>query len=292
MTINKNIELERIGKLTSPLRWAGGKRFVAREIKTFLKNSDSNDTLIEVFGGSLSLTFAIKPKQSVVNDILTPLINMFSRIKSGEIDNVADFIDISNSQENFLINRGAFNTINRGENPSSVNEAALFYFLNRTCFNGLCRFSKKTGYNVGWGKLKSPSILESFSDHKSALVNTTIHNKPFEDFHCEDKGLVILDPPYHDVFNDYSSSGFKIEDQQHLCDIYKSTTNPLIAFNSNHPDILKMYKDNGYDVFTYDAPRKISCNGARENAIEMFAVKNIDRELVMKIMSTKNIKRS
>lgn len=284
------IILESISDTTSPLRWAGGKRFIASEIKTILKHTDSDDTLIEVFGGSLALTFAIQPRKSIVNDLLTPLTNMFERIKNGELLSAKDIIDATNSKENFLKNRSQFNSINRGETPNTLKEAALFYFLNRTCYNGLCRFSCKTGFNVGWGKLKKPLILESFEEHRNALCRTTINNESYKDFKVSTKGLIILDPPYFGVFTGYAGNGFTLDDQQLLSDMYKSVENPVIAFNSDDPEILKIYQDNGYDVYTYDAPRKISCDGNRQNVREMMAVRNISPSLIKTIMKEKMIK--
>ncbi|MGR5365874.1 DNA adenine methylase [Photobacterium damselae] len=283
------ITLEPISATTSPLRWAGSKRFIASEIKTIMKYTN-NDTLIEVFGGSLALTIAIQPRKSIVNDILSPLTNLFERIKCGELKSISELIDTTNTNENFLTNRQLFNDINRSDINSTVEEAALFYFLNRTCYNGLCRFSLKTGFNVGWGKLKKPLLLDNFEEIMCALKNTEIHNKSYVDFSTSLKGFVVLDPPYFGVFTDYSAYKFTESDQQRLSDLYKDSSNPVMAFNSDHNVILNIYKENGYDVYTFDAPRSISCNGNRDSVREMLAVKNIDHNLIMTVFKDKNIK--
>ena len=276
--------------LTSPLRWAGGKRFIAPAIRLILQNTDTDDTLIEVFAGSLALSFALQPSKIIANDILTPLINFLERIKNGELIDAGEAINIENSQSNFIANRTAFNDINRGVNPTTVTEAALFYYLNRTCFNGLCRFSKKTGFNVGWGKLKKPVLIRDFTKHKEVLKNAEIYNLPFSDFNYHGKGLRIIDPPYYGNFTGYTGGGFDLNHQIQLAEMYSHSSFPLIAFNSSHPTILKLYKELGYDVFLYEAPRKISRNGDRKPAIEMFATKNISKTLVLRSLESFKIK--
>ena len=280
-TLNKS----EISQIKSPLRWAGGKRFIAQPIQDVLKNTDSNDTLIEVFAGSLSLSFAIKPKRIIANDILLPLINFFKMIKSGEVSNINDHINTENTFNNYIVNRDEFNLINRSGTPSSPTAASLFYYLNRTCFNGLCRFSKKSGFNVGWGKLKNPTLVSDFSAHREVLESAEIHNLSFSDFICTEKGLYIIDPPYHGNFTGYSKDGFTLVQQMHLAAMYADNNNPIIAFNSSHSDIINIYMECGYDVYTYTAPRKISCDGNRVPAIEMIATRNIDERLMLSLFS-------
>jgi DNA adenine methylase len=52
-------------------------------------------------------------------------------------------------------------------------QAALFIFLNRTCFNGLYRVNKNNGYNVPMGSYKKPTIC----DDKNILAVSNVLQK-------------------------------------------------------------------------------------------------------------------
>jgi DNA adenine methylase len=61
-------------------------------------------------------------------------------------------------------------------------QAALFIFLNRTCFNGLYRVNRKNEYNVPMGGYKKPTICdkENILAVSEALQNVEILCGDFE----------------------------------------------------------------------------------------------------------------
>ena len=49
----------------------------------------------------------------------------------------------------------------------------------------------------------------------------------------------------------------------------------MIASNQATPRILELYRANGFEIATLPAPRRISCNGNRDDALEMLAMKGL-----------------
>ena len=119
------------------------------------------------------------------------------------------------SQESFFYwQRKQYNAL---EDKSSVDASALFLFLNKTCFRGLYRESKGTGFNVSFGNYKKPTIVD-----EDNLLNVSILIQDVK-FMCESfqtalnsatpGDFLYLDPPYVEVqggksFVNYNADGF------------------------------------------------------------------------------------
>lgn len=52
------------------------------------------------------------------------------------------------------------------KDPSSKKLAELFYYLNRTGYNGLCRFNNQGEFNVPFGKYKVINYKKDFLVYK------------------------------------------------------------------------------------------------------------------------------
>jgi DNA adenine methylase len=141
-------------KIAKPfLKWAGGKTQLINDIEKALpKNlTQTNFTYVEPFVGSGAMLFWIlnnfpSLKKAVINDINEDLVNTYKTIASNPKELLSilqilqnEFYSLERNEENkklyYYQKRELYNT--RKEEQSG--QAALFIFLNRTCFNGLYR---------------------------------------------------------------------------------------------------------------------------------------------------------
>lgn len=84
-------------------------------------------------------------------------------------------------------------------------QAALFFFLNRTCFNGLYRTNQKGEYNVPFGKIARPKRLttEKANEINTALSDAWMRTGSYETALPTPGSLLYLDPPYPETFTAY-----------------------------------------------------------------------------------------
>ena len=63
---------------------------------------------------------------------------------------------IEKKGDQFYILREKFNSLK----SSDINKSALFIYLNKHAFNGLCRYNSKGLFNVPFGRYKNPECPE------------------------------------------------------------------------------------------------------------------------------------
>ncbi len=265
------------------LKWAGGKSFLAPAIREIYLELGLSE-VCEPFCGAGSVFLHIQAEKNTLSDNNAHLINLYNQIKHCGLD--ID-IDTSNTRENFLAIRAAFNE--HVLNGTHLNNfcAQAFYYMNRTCFRGLCRFAKiKRNFNVGWGSYKKPIIKNSLKSYQDFFSNCTFLSGDFSLAlsHVSKATLVFADPPYFNTFTGYTPDGFSLEDQTRLAELLGSTDAPIIATNSFNKEIIEIYQANGFSTFRYKAPRRISSDGNRDPEDEMIAIKNVPEAMFRRAM--------
>jgi DNA adenine methylase len=148
--------------------------------------------------------------------------------------------------------------------------------LNRTAYNGLCRFNRRGEFNVPFGKYSDVRYRRDFSGYKPALINWEFTNTSFDRVAFEPDDFVYADPPYDVEFTQYSKEGFGWNDQVHTAEMLANHEGPVILSNQATRRILNLYRDLGYRLLKLDAPRRISCTGDRSVAKEVLALRNLD----------------
>lgn len=262
-------------KLGPPLKWAGGKRWLLPVIRHIF-DYQKPKRLVEPFAGGLAVSLGLRPQDALLNDINPHAINFYKWVQEGlEIS-----LRMQNDRAYYENARSRFNAcIRRGAHDSAL-AAGLFYYLNRTGFNGLCRFNSSGFFNVPFGRYSSIGYRNNFGDYRDLLRRWKFMCGDFELLKLKAGDFIYADPPYDVEFTRYSSEDFRWHDQERLVTWLRAHEGPVLASNQATPRILKLYKKHGFTVLSLPAPRMISCNGNRTPALEMLAARNIDRNLL------------
>ncbi|CDH05343.1 DNA adenine methylase [Xenorhabdus bovienii str. oregonense] len=222
------------------LKWAGGKYPLVDDIRRHLPEGER---LIEPFVGAGSVFLNTDYDSYILSDINSDLINLYDTVKSRpeEFINHARplFSQEFNTAEDFYRLREEFN---KSQEP--LYRSLLFLYLNRHCYNGLCRYNSRGEFNVPFGRYKKPYFPEDelywFAEkaQKASFVcqhyQITLDNAP--------QGSVIYcDPPYAPLsatanFTAYHTNSFNLLDQENLARMayHLSSQQSIPVLISNH----------------------------------------------------------
>jgi DNA adenine methylase len=257
-------------KLPPPLKWAGGKRWQLPFLTKYWER-ESHRRLVEPFCGGLAVTLGLKPDQALLNDINTHLINFYRWIQRGLITS----LEMANDQKHFYSYRDRFNELLKRGGESSKEAAVLFYYLNRTSYNGLCRFNRSGEFNVPFGSFKTITYRQDFRNYKPVISKWMFTNLSFLEVSLAPEDFVYADPPYDVEFTQYSKGGFAWEDQVKTAEWLAKHPGPVVLSNQATKRIRNLYKQLGYKLVYLKAPRRISCTGDRTPAAEVLALRNL-----------------
>ena len=234
------------------IKWVGGKKRLLSEL---LKRVPSEfGQYIEPFAGGAALFHELSPAKAILSDFNSDLINTYDAVAwnvEGVIRRLAHH-QRKHSEEHFYQMRTRWNA--RLAKDKSMDRAALFIYLNKTCFNGLWRVNRKGEYNVPMGRYSSPTVCDKDSLRSAsprlrrAKLLAGDFRKALESTQKGD--FVYLDPPYQPAsktsnFTGYTESGFGESEQEILAksafDLAQSGAKILLS-NSDTPLIRKLYK--------------------------------------------------
>jgi DNA adenine methylase len=257
--------------LRPPLKWAGGKRWLVRHLLPYWPNL-SQRRLVEPFCGGLAVTLGLRPERAVLNDRNPHLINFYSCLKGAlEIE-----MPMENEEALFYAHRRRFNYLLNNGGTESEESAALFYYLNRTGFNGLCRFNQSGEFNVPFGAYKRINYVRDFRPYQQVFENWEFTSGDFQSVPLEPDDFVYADPPYDVEFTQYSKEAFGWEEQVRAAEWLAQHKGPCILSNQATERIVTLYQKLGFSLRFLDAPRRISCTGDRTPAREVLAMRNLD----------------
>jgi DNA adenine methylase len=257
--------------LAPPLKWAGGKRWQLPHLRTFWQRQN-HLRLVEPFCGGLAITLGLTPKQALLNDVNPHLINFYRWLKRG----LKISIEMANGDRLFYAHRKRFNELLRSRKSSTKEAASLFYYLNRTGFNGLCRFNRSGEFNVPFGRYKRINYRRDFDGYRLTLRDWTFVNVHFSRLSLEPEDFIYADPPYDVEFTQYSKGGFGWDEQVQTAEWLAKHRGPVVLSNQATDRIVRLYKKLGFKIIYLKAPRRISCNGDRTPAREVLATRNLD----------------
>ena len=256
--------------LKPPLKWAGGKRWLLPHLQEVWQPY-GNRRLVEPFVGGMAIALGLQPQQALLNDINEHSINFYCWLKKGlKVD-----LPFENDRDLYYQYRDRFNELIAAGLAESKEAAQLFYFLNRTGFNGLCRFNRRNQFNVPFGRYKTINYVRDFRHYKPLFESWQLLQGDFANIPLQPDDFVYADPPYDVEFTNYSAGGFDWEAQVRLAKWLAEHDGPTIASNQATDRICELYSDLGFTIRTLPAPRRIACNGDRTPAIEILATKGI-----------------
>jgi DNA adenine methylase len=259
-----------IYRLAPPLKWAGGKRWQIPHLRVFW-DSQRRRRLVEPFCGGLAVTLGLLPERALLNDINPHVINFYRWLKRG----LTVSLDMENESAHFYRQRERFNELLRHGKGETKEVASLFYYLNRTGYNGLCRFNLSGEFNVPFGSYKRINYRRSFLDYKPVVSNWEFVNTSFEQVSLDTADFVYADPPYDVDFTQYSKGGFGWEQQVRTAEVLAKHKGPVVLSKQATERIVELYSNLGYRLLYLQAPRRISCTGDRTPATEVLALLNL-----------------
>ena len=261
----------------TPLKWVGSKARIMDRLSLFLKPASR---LVEPFGGSGAVMVNTNYSRYLIGDSNPDLINFHNDVRDNTDELIAigrDLFDNNNGKLLFYKLRDEFN---RNRTPS-VYRSALFLYLNRHCYNGVCRYNKSEGgFNVPYGYFQQPYFPEKeiriFASH---ALRAEFKCQYWLDTLMEVKhgDIVYIDPPYIPIsatssFTDYTKEGFNLKDQKQLAEALIDLGSygiPIVASNSGALLALDLYQK--FNITNIFAPRSV---GGASVAKEIVATLN------------------
>lgn len=274
------------------IKWAGGKGNLLHKLEALLPTDFDdlkNVTYIEPFVGGGAMLFHMLQchkciRRAVINDINADLIRCYQLIANEpqtlierlkNIENNYYGVDFPARKELFYAYRDQYNS--EGIHPDE--RAALFIFLNHTCFNGLYRVNTAGKFNVPYGRYKKPVICNEeliMADHQ-LLTSVDLVIRQSGDYKLIRQNLsrnntnfVYFDPPYRPLsntsyFKEYSNSPFGDRQQEELklfCDRLSNQNCLIMLSNSDSKNENgESYFEDLYEGYNFErvyAPRFIN----------------------------------
>jgi DNA adenine methylase len=254
-----------------PLKWAGGKRWLLPLLR-LLWTGETRRRLVEPFCGGLAVTLGLRPQSALLNDLNPHVINLYRWLKrglpcpTGMVNDAARYYEARTRFNELLTSRGA----------RTAEAAGLFYYLNRTGYNGLCRFNRRGLFNVPFGRYRTVPYEMDFLRYRRVFSRWLFTSTDFEALPLRPDDIVYADPPYDVPFTQYSATPFGWPEQERTAAWLSRHAGPVILSNQATPRIVSLYRELAYTVTFLPAPRRISCTGDRTPALEVLATRNLD----------------
>ncbi len=294
------------------LKWAGGKSQLVQSISRIMDNADLNNVekYAEPFIGGGAMLFYVLQNYSFreifISDKNKNLVNTYLAVKNDVIEIIKILKDLQNKynparteerQTIFYEIRDFFNSTSLNGNVS-VEKAAWFIFLNKTCFNGLYRVNRLGHYNVPMGKYTFPKICdeENLTAVSDILQNVQIvcGDYSVSDDFIDKNTLAYFDPPYRPIsktatFTAYNAESFSDDEQKRLADFIKQQDKKgakIILSNSDpkNSDPYDNFFDNLYSDFEIKrvpAMRAINSKGSARGKINELIITNIKGDYLL-----------
>jgi DNA adenine methylase len=286
------------------IKWVGGKTQLLPEIRQ--KYPQIVTKYCEPFVGGGAVLFDVlqtfHPAEVLINDINPELINLYSQIQNNcnELINLLSTLQTeyqetaTEERKNlYLTKRARYNQLITDKNPDNdLEKAALFIYLNKTCFNGLYRVNAKGLFNVPFNNASNPPICDADNLRNCCDLLQGVQMHVGDYSYCnefiDENTFVYLDPPYRPLtesasFTSYNENGFDDNKQIQLGNFIIEIANrgaKIVASNSDPKNTNT--EDNFFDdlyanfnIKRIHASRMINSNAKKRGAINELLISNI-----------------
>lgn len=286
------------------IKWVGGKGQLLQQLEEKLPvNFDllNEVVYIEPFVGGGAMLFHMLQQHpnishAIINDVNPDLTTCYEVVKTQPDNLIRSLQDIQQeyytlsteeTRRNFYLQmRERFNT----KALSPIENTTLFFFLNRTCFNGLYRVNKKGLFNVPFGRYEHPTIcdVDTIYADSELLQRVTILTGDYQQTlnYAGNHTLFYFDPPYRPLsetssFNDYSAEAFDDHAQIRLkmfCDQVHAAGHSFMLSNadcfSHNGDRFfeDLYAD--YTIRRVWASRNVNANASKRGKLQELLICN------------------
>lgn len=287
------------------VKWVGGKGQLWSQLSGLLPRrlgDETNVIYVEAFVGGGAMLFHMLSTytnitRAVINDLNPDLVTTYRVVRDHPEKLIERLKWYQKSygerttealrKEFYLAERNRYNK--RG--LSDVDVAALFIFLNRTCFNGLYRVNSKGLFNVPFGKAVHPLICdENMIRADSALLQKVeILQGDFEGVlkSIDGRAFFYFDPPYRPLtqtasFTAYDKDGFGDDQQKRLAEFCRrldAAGHRWLLSNSDPHNVNpndNFFEDaySGFDIKRVSASRMINSKADGRGKITELAIRN------------------
>lgn len=290
------------------IKWVGGKRQLIGQLEALLPAdfAERGDvTYVEPFVGGGAMLFHMlwtypNIKSAIINDVNPDLTTCYQVVRDKPEELIASLRDIQSEylalpteesrKDFYLQQRDLFNSKSTG----MIDSTTLFFFLNRTCFNGLYRVNKAGMFNVPFGRYVSPAICdpETIYADSELLQKVDVMTGDFEPTFSRIRGntFFYLDPPYRPLsdtssFTGYAKEGFNDDEQVRLklfCDRLDEMGADFMLSNSDGrgKDEKDIFLDTLYGSYVIErvwASRSVNSNPDKRGKLTEIVVRNYER---------------
>lgn len=288
------------------IKWVGGKSQLLDEIRQ--KYPNRIERYCEPFVGGGAVLFDVlqksMPEEVLINDINSALINTYAQVRDNCDDLILWLYQLEKCYKNqgmeenrtlFYEKRNRYNNLKvNGSKKEKLEKAALFIFLNKTCFNGLYRVNSKGLFNVPFNNAKNPLLCDEENLKNCSTLLQNVEMKVGDYKECKsfinDKTFVYIDPPYRPLtqtqaFTSYSENGFTDKEQIELRNFIEEISKKgakVVASNSDpkNTDVDDNFFDDLYKNFEIKrvyAARAVNSKGNGRGKISEILISNFSK---------------
>lgn len=261
------------------LKWVGGKGKLLGQYKSHFP--EEFNRYHEPFVGGGAVFFHLDPGEARLTDVNARLIETY-RVIRDDVGGLLERLDHHREQHDAAYYYRQRKRLNAPRGLSAADRAALFIYLNKTCFNGLYRENRRGEFNVPVGRYTNPSVFDvpNLVAASRALQDVELDVAPFTGVldHAEEGDFVYFDPPYVPVsatsnFTGYAAGGFDEALQIRLAQTFAKLARRgcrVMLSNSDCAFVRELYA--GWRIERVLAPRSINSKSSKRGAVGEVAV--------------------
>ncbi len=271
-------EKSHMAKVKPFLKWAGSKfRCLDKVLPVFSESY----RLIEPFTGSAAVFLNANFTEYLLAEDNNDLVLLFQCVQEQGLSFISYceqfFIPANNTPERYYYWREQFNKC-----TNVRKRAALFLYLNRHGYNGLCRYNSSGIYNVPFGRYLKPYFpraeMQFFAlkSQKASIIHSDFRSTMQQ---ATSGDLIYCDPPYAPLdqtsnFTSYTNKKFGENEQIILAELaVECAGRGIEVLISNHDTPFTRHHYRQGEIFSFPVSRSINCKGNNRYPVrELLAV--------------------